>query len=157
MFVIVHSGQTGVERGAHSAALAVGFKVSGFMAANHLDELGRIPSQVSTHLIPTIAAGPRAAIRANLGIADAVMLVVPEADTAERFPAMDWLVQNVRSLRLPMLICDAETNAHQAVSWATRVRGDRSELRLNVTGPRATRWQTGERVARRLVRALAVM
>jgi hypothetical protein len=156
MFVIVHSGQTGVERGAHDGAVSAGFKVMGFMASNRRDELGLVPPRIAAHLAPSVEAGPRSAVKANLAIADAVMLVVPDADVAEQFPAIDWIVKGARSLRLPMLICDAHTNIQRILGWSSIVRGDRADLRLLVTGPRATRWPVGEGVARRLVRSLGV-
>jgi hypothetical protein len=127
------------------------------MASNRRDELGPLPSRISALLTPTVSAGPRAAIKANLGIAEAVMLVVPDANAAARFPAMDWIVRGTRSLGLPMLICDGETNVQRAVTWASSVRAARTELRMLVTGPRATRWSDGETMARRLICGLGLL
>lgn len=157
MFVIVHSGQTGVERGAHDGAVAAGLEVTGFMASNRRDELGPVPPHVSAHLTPSVEAGPRSAVKANLAIADAVLLVVPDADRAEQFAAIDWILRGVRSLRLPILTCDAHTSVQRVLGWSSLARGDRVDLRLLVTGPRATRWPSGEGVARRLVRGLGVV
>jgi hypothetical protein len=157
MFVIVHSGQTGVERGAHEGAIAAGFKVMGFMAANRRDELGKVPARVSAHLTPTLHAGPRAAIRANFSIAEGVLVVVPEAEHVAKFPAMGWIVSDVRALRLPIFVADHETSAHEFTAWTAFVREARADFRLLVTGPRETRWQSGEQVARRLVRSLRVI
>jgi hypothetical protein len=157
MFVIVHSGQTGVERGAHEGAIAAGFKVMGFMAASRRDELGRVPARISTHLTPTLHAGPRAAIRANFSIADGVVVVVPDADNVAKFPATGWIVSDVRALRLPIFVADHETTLHEVSAWAASVRDANADFRLLVTGPRETRWQSGEQVARRIVRGLGVI
>jgi hypothetical protein len=154
MFIIVHSGQTGVERGAHHGAVAAGFYITGFMASGKRDEVGPLPHTIAKHLTPSNDAGPRAAVRANLAIADAVLIVVPTAETAERFPAMDFVMREVRMRRLPHLICDPETSMHHVSAWAGDVREHRTACRLVVTGPRATRWQAGEEIARRLVRSL---
>lgn len=154
MFVIVHSGQTGVERGAHEGAIAAGFNVMGFMAASRRDELGKVPARVSAHLTPTLHAGPRAAIRANFSIADGVVVVVPEAENVTKFPAMGWIVSDVRTLRLPIFVADHKTVGHDVSAWAAAVRETTADFRLLVTGPRETRWQSGEQVARRLVRSL---
>ena len=157
MFVILHSGQTGVERGAHDAALAAGFRVAGYMAATGRDELGVVPDHVACHLKPADDGGPRAAIRANLELADAAMVVVPKATTADVFPAMDWIVRGVRRRSVPFLICDPETSVHTVAGWGTELRERFMMCRLFVSGPRATRWPDGEDIARRLIRRLALL
>jgi hypothetical protein len=85
------------------------------------------------------------------------VIVVPDADNAARFPAMDWIVREARALRLPAFSADRETSLHDVSAWAASVRGERAQFRLLVTGPRATRWQSGEEVARRLVRSLGIV
>lgn len=62
MFTIVHAGQTGVERGAHHAALTGGLVVSGFMPHDGRDELGPVPPEVSAHLSRFKDRGTRAAV-----------------------------------------------------------------------------------------------
>ena len=157
MFVILHSGQTGVERGAHDSAVAAGFRIAGFMNATGRDELGPVPEQIAMHLQPAPDAGPRTAVRANLAIAHAAMVVVPKASSADAFPAMDWIMRGVRRRGVPLLICDARTDVHRVAEWSMELREHVETCHVLVTGPRATRWQEGEELARRLVRRLALV
>ena len=55
-----------------------------------------------------------------------------------------------------MLVCDPQTNLDDIASWVTGLRETSGSKRVLVTGPRATRWQQGEGLARRIVSAVAV-
>lgn len=156
MFTIVHAGQTGVERGAHHAALTGGLFVSGFMPHDGRDELGLIPPEVSAHLAPFKDRGTRAAVGINLAISSGALFVVPDADAAREFPAMAWILVRARALKLPYLIVDPESMPHIVASWARRLPPLEGVRRLCVTGPRATRWPKGAAIAKRLVSALAI-
>lgn len=156
MFTIVHAGQTGVERGAHHAALTSGLFVSGFMPHDGRDELGPVPPEVSAHLSRFKDRGTRAAVGVNLAISAGALFVVPDADTARAFPAMGWVLVRARALKLPYLIVDPESMPHTVASWAQRLPPFEGVRRLCVTGPRATRWQHGAAIAKRLVSALAI-
>ena len=115
MLVIVHSGQTGVERGAHRAAVSAGLAIAGFMPLDKRDELGPIPNDVVQLLTSCFDRGPRPAVRANIALASGVLLVVPEASTPEKFTpdsaasASDW-----RALRRCMgsFVCRAAWLSH---------------------------------------------
>jgi hypothetical protein len=85
------------------------------------------------------------------------MVVVPAADEAMKFPAMDWVLRGARSRKRPLLVCDPATSANQVAAWAAEQRLALESMRLLVTGPRATRWQAGEDISRRLVRSLAIL
>lgn len=156
MLTIVHAGQTGVERGAHHAALTGGLDVSGFMPHDGRDELGPVPAEVSAHLAPFTHRGTRAAVGVNLAISSGAVFVVPDADGAREFPAMAWMLVRARALKLPYLIVDPESMPHRVASWARRLPPYEGGLRLCVTGPRATRWPQGAAIAKRLVSALAI-
>lgn len=153
--VILHSGQTGVERGAHRAARAAGLTVAGFCTKEMRDELGALPSDVLEVLTPHHERGPRQAVRANLMIASGALVVVPKVETAERVTAIASVLQVVRAQRLPLLICDRGTDSTEVARWCRSFPASSGSLRIAVTGPRETRWAEGEGVARRIVMAMA--
>jgi hypothetical protein len=156
MLVIIHSGQTGVERGAHRAAVAAGLSIAGFMPLDKRDELGPIPSDVAQVLTPCFDRGPRPAVRANIALASGVLLVVPGASTPEKFTAMSAVLQGIRAASVPSLVCDGQTNLDDVAGWAHGLPETSGSTRILVTGPRGTRWPGGESVARRLVSAIAL-
>ena len=156
MLVIIHSGQTGVERGAHRAGVAAGLSIAGFMPLDRRDELGPIPTDVAQMLTPCFDRGPRPAVRANIALASGVLLVVPDASSPEKFTAMTVVLQGVRSARVPSLICDPRSNLDDVQRWAARLPETSGSTRIMVTGPRGTRWSEGETVARRLVAAVGI-
>lgn len=156
MLVILHSGQTGVERGAHRAATAAGLAIAGIMPLDGRDELGPVPPDVAERLTPHVERGPRPAVRANISDANGVLLVVPDAKRAERFTAIGAVLQAVRSARVPLLICDPTMNLDDIARWVLSLPEVGGATRVLVTGPRATRWIEGEAVARRIVSALGM-
>ena len=156
MLVIIHSGQTGVERGAHRAAISAGLSVAGFMPLDKRDELGPIPGDIAEVLTPCFDRGPRPAVRANIALASGVVLVVPEALTPEKFTAMGAVMQGIRSARVPSYVCDGKTNLDDVVRWSRQLAETSGSTRVMVTGPRGTRWPEGETVARRLVAAIGI-
>ena len=156
MLVIIHSGQTGVERGGHRAAVAAGIAIAGFMPVDRRDELGAIPHEIADMLTPCFDRGPRPAVRANITLASGVLLVVPDAAHAEKFTAMSAVLQGIRSARAPSLICDPQTNLDDVVRWSHQLPETSGSTRVMVTGPRGTRWPEGENIARRLVAAIGM-
>jgi hypothetical protein len=156
MLVIIHSGQTGVERGAHRAAMTAGVALAGFMPLDRRDELGPVPADVAEHLTACFDRGPRPAVRANVSLASGVLLVVPDAERAETFTAMTAVLQAVRSARAPLLVCDGQTNLDDIVWWVRQLPETSGSTRVLVTGPRATRWPEGEGIARRIVGAIGM-
>jgi hypothetical protein len=156
MLVILHSGQTGVERGAHRAASAAGVATAGFMPLDRRDELGPVPSDVAALLTPCFDRGPRPAVRANVALASGVLLVVPAAQQAEKFTAMSAVLQAVRGARVPLFTCDPTTNLDDVIWWVRHLPETSGSTRVLVTGPRGTRWPTGEALARRIVSAIAI-
>lgn len=156
MLIIIHSGQTGVERGAHRAAVAAGISIAGFMPLDKRDELGPVPPDVADLLTPCFDRGPRPAVRANVALASGALLVVPDAARAEKFTAMAAVLQAVRSARAPLLTCDPQTNLDDVVWWVKQLPETSGSTRVLVTGPRATRWPEGENVAKRIVSAIGM-
>lgn len=156
MLVIVHSGQTGVERGAHRAAIAAGISVAGFMPVDKRDELGPVPEDIAQHLTSCFERGPRAAVRANVALASGVLVVVPDRHHVDKFTAMRAVMTAIRSARTRSLVCDAASDSEEVAMWARQLPETSGSVRIHVTGPRGTRWIEGEGVARRLVTAIAL-
>ncbi|MDQ3336580.1 MAG: putative molybdenum carrier protein [Myxococcota bacterium] len=154
MLVIIHSGQTGVERGAHRAAVATSLAVAGFMPLDRRDELGPLPPDIADALTPCFERGPRPPVRANIALASGVLLVIPCAATPEKFAAMPAVLQGIRAARVPSLVCDSESDFEEVARWATSLPETCGSTRIMVTGPRGTRWNHGESVARRLVMSI---
>lgn len=156
MLVVVHSGQTGVERGAHRAAITAGLTVAGFMPVDGRDELGPIPAEIAACLTPCFDRGPRPAVKANVAIASGVLVVVPDASDPSKFTAMPAVLAASRAAKVPYLVVDPVTNLEDVSRWVWRLPESSGSLRLMVTGPRGTRWHTGEQTARRLVSAITI-
>lgn len=156
MLVIVHSGQTGVERGAHRGAIAAGISIAGFMPVDKRDELGPVPDDVAQHLTSCFERGPRAAVRANVALASGVLVVVPDRRHVDKFTAMRAVMTAVRSARTRSLVCDPTSDSEEVAMWARQLPETSGSVRILVTGPRGTRWLDGEGVARRLVTAIAL-
>ena len=156
MLVIVHSGQTGVERGAHRGAVAAGISIAGFMPIDKRDELGPVPDDVAKHLTPCFERGPRAAVRANVSLASGVLVVVPDRRHVDKFTAMRAVMTAVRGARIKALVCDPTSDTEEVAAWARQLPETSGSVRVLVTGPRGTRWIDGESTARRLVTAIAL-
>jgi len=156
MLVIIHSGQTGVERGAHRAAVTAGLSLAGFMPLDRRDELGPIPTDIAETLTPFFDRGPRPAVRANISLASGVLLVVPNAATPEKFTAISAVMHGIRSARCNSFVADANTNLDDIARWAQSLPETSGSTRILVTGPRGTRWPEGEAIARRIVAAIAM-
>ena len=156
MLVIVHSGQTGVERGAHRAAANSGVAIAGFMPVDGRDELGPVPQDIAEHLTTCFERGPRAAVRANVALASGVLLVVPDRRHVDKFTAMRAVMTAVRGAKSSSFIADTTTDVHEVATWARTLPETSGSVRILVTGPRGTRWLDGEGVARRLVTAIAL-
>src|SRR5262245_20611697 len=133
MLIVIHSGQTGVERGAHRAAVTAGLAIAGFMPIDRRDELGPIPVDVANLLTPCFDRGPRPAVRANIALASGVLLVVPDAVAPEKFTAMSVVLQGIRSARVPSLVCDARTNLDDVQRWTARLPETSGSTRVMVT------------------------
>lgn len=156
MLVVVHSGQTGVERGAHRAALAAGLTIAGFMPVDGRDEMGPIPTEVATCLTPCFDRGPRPAVRANIAISSGTLIVVPDVRDVNKYTGIAAVLSASRAAGIPFQIVDPLANVEEVSSWVWKLPMSSGSLRLMVTGPRGTRWHTGEVTARRLVSAITI-
>lgn len=126
------------------------------MPLDQRDELGPVPPDVAASLTPWQERGPRPAVRATIATASGVLLVVPNAETPEKFTAMSAVMQAIRTARATSFVADAASNLDDVVCWAKTVPEIDGATRIMVTGPRGTRWPAGEAIARRLVAAIAL-
>ena len=150
--IVLHSGQTGVERGVHRAAEATGLRVAGFSTRARRDELGPLPENISSVLTPCQEHGPRAALRATLAIASGLVILVPDVDRIKSYAGVSELVRAGRAK--PIEIIDPRADESCLTRFVDMLPHGDEPVRLMITGPRGTRWPLGERVAWQLVAAL---
>lgn len=150
----VHSGQTGVERGVHRAALEHGLPVMGFSSHEGRDELGRLPESIASVLRPCERRGVRSALLANLEIADGLVVVVPNVDHVALAPGVSAVLARARRASVPFRVVDLQTELDDLKDWASSLDAE-GPIKLMITGPRETRWAHGEREGVRVVNQLA--
>lgn len=173
--VVIHGGQTGVDRGAHKGALDAGFHVTGYMPSHGRDEDGPIPGAVACHLRRCAQPGFAARTRANLAITDSLLVVVENRADPYATPGTKLTLEEGRRLGLPRLIADEELPVAEVARWlwsiglesgrhrAVSSSSPRPTLamppchRLMIAGPRASLWPRGELVAAAIVRAIATV
>jgi Circularly permutated YpsA SLOG family len=156
VLVVIHSGQTGVERGAHRAAQTVGLGATGFSTLDERDELGPLPTAIASALTPCHERGSRAAVRANLLIASGLVVVIPNRHTPDRFTAIRNLIGSARSQGVPYALVDPTSDLDDVRRFVDAIPPTSGSVRLMVTGPRATRWAAGERTAWQVVARMAI-
>lgn len=154
--VIVHGGQTGVDRGAHDGAIAAELPIEGYMPKNFGDELGRIPADVAKHLKRCQNEGLQSRTQVNLMMAHALLVVVADKQKPYATPGTRLTLVEARDLRLPSLVVDPTDSDEFVRLWveAKSAPPRYNIFRLMVAGPRASRWADGQVEAARYIRAL---
>lgn len=153
---ILHTGQTGVERGAYRAARSVGFEVAGFCTAHGTDEFGHLSSDIRTGLTTSERSGARAAVYATLERANAVVIAVPNRSAPSSYTGIEALRKQVRKLGTFEMIVDSSVDLFELAGKLREVELRDGRLDLLVTGPRQTRWSSGERIGWHIVSTLAM-
>jgi hypothetical protein len=153
--IVVHSGQTGVERGVHRAAVALGLSIAGFSSLEQRDEFGKLPDSIASALSPCVRRGVRSPIMANLEIASGLIIVVPDAHLAARTPGVSAILTHARRCSVPYRIVDGRSDFDDIAAWAEQL-STADEVRLMVTGPRETRWPQGEGAGWRLLTTMVM-
>lgn len=154
--VILHTGQSGVERGADRAARAVGLPIQGFSTFERRDELGSLPPEIAATLTPCPQRGARSALRATLELANVLVIAVPDARDANSNTGIEALRRAARAGGVPHWLVDSSTDLD---ALALRLRGMEritDPLHVLITGPRFTRWHAGEKIGWRIVAQLAL-
>ncbi len=156
---IIAGGQTGVDLGAHLAALDTGVAIGGYMPADGRNEDGPIPAAVAMHLRRHDRTDPAARTRANVAHADAAIVIVPDRRRAGATRGTALTIRLCEKRDLPMRVIDPGWDAGITALWVSkmlecwRTIAERS-FRLMVAGPRASLWPEGESEARRFVDAI---
>lgn len=156
---ILHTGQTGVERGAWNAVqvLREEWGISIGVGGVGPKDPSKIPQPVRVGLRPSSVEGPyfRTAVLRQVFWA---VLVVPNRLRPEEFPSIRWVLES-RDRTVHWVVVDQQDSAFLS-EWLCRLPrfpgwGSVSG-RLYVTGPTATEWPEGEKLTQDLlVRAFA--
>jgi len=155
MITILHTGQTGVERGADRAARAVGLSVRGFCQLDSRDELGAIADHIAADLTPVLTRGARTVWNPTLELADVLCIVVPDRATLKSNAGIGVLRTLARFADVPQVIADQTSDMEKVACEIRAFEKPGEDLAVMVCGPRATRWHEGERKGWQLVTALA--
>jgi hypothetical protein len=157
--IIVQGGQTGVDRGAHEAAIESGWRVAGYMPRDARDELGEIPVDVARCLRAHESLLYAGRTEANVRGSDAVLIVVRNTRYAKSTPGTAKTISLAEKLRKRRMVVDPKTDAEEIARWIwqdlltqrtlplpleTRDL-DSESVRLMVAGPRESKW-SGARV-----------
>jgi hypothetical protein len=134
---IVSGGQTGVDRGALDAALAVGFACGGWCPDRGAED-GRIPDRYPMRLL--MGGGLRQATLQNVLDSDGTAILFRESFSGGTLYTHDVC----RRERRPYIVLDA-TRISKAGAAAAIVRFvEEHEIKvLNVAGPRMSKWAEG--------------
>jgi hypothetical protein len=149
---IVSGGQSGVDRGALDAALALGFPCGGWCPAGRLAEDGPIPER---YPVAELAGGDyRARTRRNVQDADGTLILAFGAPTGGTLQTL----RDCLRFGKPHLVVDAlAVPACDAAERASLfVQGNAIRV-LNVAGPRESGWQGASAYAEASVRGLLAL
>lgn len=167
MITIIHGGQTGVDHGAHDAALNNGWNIGGYMPRNGRDELGKIPEEISRFLLRHHTEGLAARTEANVCTAGAVLLVVKDALSPRATPGSAKTLDLAIRRHLPRMIVDPATHPGLIARWIWEnlLRPGTLALpleerpdalpRLLVAGPRESKWPGARAETAALLRSVA--
>ena len=146
---IVSGGQSGVDRGALDAALALGFACGGWCPAGRLAEDGPIPER---YPVVELAGGDyRARTRRNVQDSDGTLIIAfgaPKGGTLET-------LRDCRRFGKPHLVVDAAALSASDAAGRALVFAQVNAIRvLNVAGPRESGWNGARDYAEAAVRGL---
>jgi hypothetical protein len=135
---IVSGGQTGVDRGALDAALAVEFPCGGWCPGDRMAEDGVIPGRYP--LMPLPDGGYRERTRLNAVDSDGTAILYYES-----LSGGTRLTRNLCALlKRPYVLVDARQMSETEGVAAVMAFVEKHEIRtLNVAGTRASEWKEG--------------
>lgn len=154
--VLLHTGQTGVERGADRAAREAGFAVGGVSTRDARDEIGPIPLQIAADLSRAERQGARVPLGPTLAQANALVVVLPPKTSVAENTGAAALVRDARKLGLPIYFADPSGDFDRLAVALRALERIHGTLRLMIWGPRGTRWSGGEGAGWRFVTTLAM-
>lgn len=149
--MVMTGGQTGVDLGALNAALAVGAHCGGWCPANRRNEAGIIASRYP--VTPLRVGGYDERTRRNVVEADGTLVLYrlePEGGTTRT-------IEICLNACRPLKLIDAErVPIDQAIGQAKAFVNDHRIRRLNVAGPRESKWPGAQDYAFQVVAGLLV-
>ena len=153
--VIVHGGQTGVDRGAHFGAIDARHRIAGYMPRDRSDEQGLIPDDVAKYLKPALHPGYGTRTLINIDICHAVLVIVADPTLPYATPGTTLTLKRARQEGKRALVVGPGEVA-RATDWLFCRFDNRpaGPFYLMVAGPRASRWADGENVAFEIVSSL---
>jgi len=168
--VILHGGQTGVDRGAHEGAIDNGWRVAGYMPSDARDELGPIPQDVARFLVPHDKASYAARTEANVASASAALIIVRDAADPRVTPGTAMTIDLAARRHLLCKIVDPTTDAALIARWIWSdllvprplmlpldgLTLDPAPTRLLVAGPRESKWRGAQAETAALLRRIAL-
>jgi Circularly permutated YpsA SLOG family len=177
---VISGGQTGVDRGALDAALALEVECGGWCPAGRLAEDGRIPKRYPVMELPNSGYAERTA--RNVADSDGTLIILKGEpiggtretvdrciETGKSFLVIDCARLSIRESieaatdfvkGLPSRADARDLSVGQAISEQSRGSSVRAGLALsarlgmtvvNVAGPRASQWPEGHETARQIV------
>lgn len=149
---IVSGGQTGVDRGALDAALAMDFPAGGWCPADRSAEDGTISARYP--VVPLEEGGYRARTRQNVIDSDGTVILAPGDLTGGTDQTRAFCHQRGK----PLLVIDTgQVTESDAALQIARFAEQHSIRTLNVAGPRASGWPRAHEYAERTIRALLAL
>jgi hypothetical protein len=158
MITVVHGGQTGVDRGAHQAAIDNGWLVAGYMPKDGRDEFGPIPPDVARHLTRHEKNSYASRTEANVRMATALLVVARDEDDPRATPGTAKTIDLAARHRLRRMVVDPTTDARAIARWIWNdllmvgtlplplpLDARPVPTRLMIAGPRESKW-AGARV-----------
>jgi hypothetical protein len=143
---VISGGQTGVDRGALDAALALEVECGGWCPAGRLAEDGTIPKRYPVVELPNAGYAERTA--RNVADSDGTLIISSGEPIGGTRETIDRCVE----MDKPHLIIDhAKIPTNEIVELVLRFVGDHHVRLLNVAGPRASQWPEGHKIIEQIV------
>ena len=144
-------GQSGVDRAAHDAALEMGVPIRGWIPRDRWAEDGRIADRY-TGLVETESADVSVRTELNVRDSDATLILTMGPPTG----GTEWTRRCAFAHKRPVLVIDLESldiaeAVRRASAWLDTLP---APIRLNVAGPRASKWPGARDYAYATIRQL---
>lgn len=145
---IVSGGQTGVDRGALDAALESGVQCGGWCPQGRMAEDGPISNR---YPLTELDGGYSERTRRNVEDSDGTLILHPGALSEGTL----YTLEHCQALAKPVRVVDGSvTGAAAAAAIALAFVAEHDIHRLNVAGPRASKWPGGRDYACDAITAL---